>query len=117
MKPGIYKIEEPVFIFEAGDTFNLMPDSYESNICDVCGQRKKCDWLENRVLGNGKTGMDCCRTCQKKILKEATVMGHCKDCIRWYKNAPDYGLNVTEWICDRSHPADGTCSLFVGVME
>lgn len=45
------------------------------------------------------------------------MMGHCKDCIRWYKNAPDYGLNVTEWICDKSHLADDTCNLFIGVRE
>lgn len=45
------------------------------------------------------------------------MMGHCKDCIRWYKNAPDYGLGVTEWICDRSHPADGSCTQFIEVSE
>lgn len=45
------------------------------------------------------------------------MMGHCKDCIRWYKNAPDYGLGVTEWICDRSHPADGSCTQFIEVRK
>lgn len=69
MKPGRYELLEPTFIFEKGDTFHLMPNSYEMNVCDVCCQKRKCDWLENDELGNGKTGMDCCRSCQKRILK------------------------------------------------
>lgn len=69
MKPGRYTIDAPTFIFHAGDVFELKADSYASEICDVCGQRRKCDWLEYKGP-EIKTGMDCCRSCQKKILKE-----------------------------------------------
>ena len=41
--------------------------------------------------------------------------GTCMDCKRWYLNAPNYGLDVTEWICDRSHPADDTCDCYLEV--
>lgn len=77
MIPGIYRLKEPAFIFETGDTLHLMPDSYEMNICDVCGQRRKCDWLENCHLEDGRTGMDCCRTCQRKILEVVEDESQC----------------------------------------
>lgn len=69
MKPGKYRIDEPAFIFSAGDEFRLEEGSLKSDICDVCGLPKRCDWLT--YLGEGcKTGFDCCRSCQRKILKE-----------------------------------------------
>lgn len=43
--------------------------------------------------------------------------GTCKTCKRWYLNAPDYGLNITEWICDRSHKADDVCDCYLGMDE
>ena len=68
MKPGIFRIKEPVFIFDAGDKFELKADTYDNEICDACGMKKKCDWLEYQ--GYNKTGMDMCRTCEKKYLEE-----------------------------------------------
>lgn len=69
MKPGIYTLVAPAFIFHAGDVFELIDNTYTSEICDVCGQKRRCDWLT--YMGpESKTGMDCCRSCQRKILKE-----------------------------------------------
>ena len=67
MNPGLYTIDQPVFIFDAGDEFELMSDTYDIEVCDACGNKTKCDWLEYQ--GHGKTGMDMCRSCEKKYLK------------------------------------------------
>lgn len=72
MKPGIYTLKEDAFIFNAGDRFELIDGSYDYEICDICGNKRKCDWLAYRVKPNpeGKTGFDCCRTCEKNVLVE-----------------------------------------------
>lgn len=90
--------EDPTFLCpHCSVRFNIDQNSGMILDCPTCGAR-----IETKLNAHGQ-----------RVLK----MGRCKDCIRWYKNAPDYGLNVTEWICDRSHPADGTCNLFIGVRE
>lgn len=43
--------------------------------------------------------------------------GTCESCKRWYLNAPDYGLNITEWICGKDHPKDDKCNCYLGVEE
>lgn len=55
------------------------------------------------------------------MTKDTTISkklkGTCKNCIRWYLNAPNYGLDITEWICGKDHPKDGTCDCYLGVDE
>jgi hypothetical protein len=68
MKPGTYRLKEDAFIFDKGDIFDLRDGTYDSEICDICGNRRMCDWLI--YFGDHhKAGFDCCRSCQKKILE------------------------------------------------
>lgn len=69
MKPGLYTIDQNQFCFDAGDLFELKDNSYMLEICDICGKKRKCDWLEYKGP-EYKTGMDVCRECQKEILKD-----------------------------------------------
>lgn len=94
----------------------MNPNVDSTFLCPHCSVRFHIDQNSGMILD--------CPTCGSRIETELNAYGHrklkngcCKDCIRWYKNAPDYGLNVTEWICDKSHPADGTCNLFIGVRK
>ena len=52
-----------------GSEFVLIPDTYESNICDCCGNRRKCDLFEHAYTTDLGTGdvvfMDLCRSCRK----------------------------------------------------
>lgn len=68
MKPGTYLLKESAFIFDKGDVFDLIDGTYDSEICDICGKRRMCDWLI--YCGDQmKSGFDCCRSCQKTILE------------------------------------------------
>ena len=78
MKPGTYRLKENAFIFDKGDVFDLRDGTYDSEICDICGNRRMCDWLI--YCGDQmKSGFDCCRSCQKTILEpcdEPTDIDH-----------------------------------------
>ena len=71
MKPGTYRLKENAFIFNKGEIFDLMDGTYASEICDVCGNRRMCDYLAS--FSRDKFGcrgfFDCCRSCQKKYLE------------------------------------------------
>ena len=54
--------------FHAGDRFVLIKDTYDLEICDLCGKKRKCDWFE--YDGENYTGIDVCRGCQKDVFKE-----------------------------------------------
>lgn len=94
----------------------MNPNVDSSIVCPWCSVRFHIDQNAGFIVD--------CPTCGARLVTELNAygqrvlkMGPCKCCIRWYKNAPNYGLNATEWICDRSHPADDTCNLFIGVRE
>lgn len=60
-------------------TLKLVEDSYETVVCDHCGRRKKCDYWKNAkdpVPRSEWIGMDLCRTCSKKLLKEQDSHEH-----------------------------------------
>lgn len=61
------KIQEEFFSAPVGATLELIPDSRMSQVCDVCGCRKYCDWYEWDPPISGMTGMDVCSTCAKKL--------------------------------------------------
>lgn len=47
--------------FPRGSIFYLMPDGYQPDVCDLCGKKRKCEWLE--FVGSSWTGLDVCRSC------------------------------------------------------
>ena len=71
MKPGTYRLKEDAFIFHKGDIFDLMDGTYDSEICDVCGNRRMCDFLVGCSYDKWgcRGSFDCCRSCQKEILE------------------------------------------------
>lgn len=71
MKPGTYRLKADAFIFSKGDIFDLMDGTYDSEICDVCGKRRWCDFLISCSYdAYGCRGtFDCCRSCQKDFLE------------------------------------------------
>ena len=67
MKPGLYRINKGMLGAPRYTKFVLKPDSRKNEICDVCGERKQCDWLECTDLSI-IAGFDCCASCQKEVL-------------------------------------------------
>lgn len=64
------RIKAPFFYASEGTEFNLVPGTYASQVCDVCGNRRMCDWYVPKDCS--VTGMDVCRTCGKTLeVKEA----------------------------------------------
>lgn len=60
-------IEEEFFSAPPGATLTLIPNSRQMQVCDVCGNKKYCDWYEWDPERRGMTGMDVCPTCAKKL--------------------------------------------------
>ena len=53
-----------------GSEFTLVKDTYESNVCDCCGNRRKCDlfvhFYTNSMGYKDTVFLDLCRSCRKK---------------------------------------------------
>lgn len=50
-----------------GQLYARVPDSYATEICDICGNRRKCDyWMS---YGRNVRFWDICRSCQTMIRK------------------------------------------------
>lgn len=58
----------------AGSVFYRVADTYEMNICDCCGNKRKCDLYEHSYETKYGTAdvvfMDLCRTCAKEHTTE-----------------------------------------------
>ena len=67
------RIREGFFSLPAGSILRLIPDTLESEVCDVCGEKKRCDWYEP-VERSTTTGMDVCRRCSKILDLDRTVL-------------------------------------------
>ena len=63
-----YKSKVPIFNAPAGTVFYYIANSYELNVCDICGKKRKCDWFECEDIGI-LTGFDCCRSCRSEVLE------------------------------------------------
>lgn len=51
--------------------FKLVEGTYEMNVCDRCGCRRKCDWWENVTFtGIWTTGYDFCRECSEELRED-----------------------------------------------
>lgn len=61
------KINEPFFHAPAGSTLKLVHDTRCLQVCDICGEKKYCDWYEWDPPISGMTGMDVCPSCSKKV--------------------------------------------------
>lgn len=68
MKPGIYRINREILKAPRYTKFELKADSRMTAVCDVCGEKKQCDWLECIDLPFFNGGFDCCASCQKEVL-------------------------------------------------
>lgn len=64
------RIEKDFFSAPPGSTLRLIPNRRMSQVCDVCGCRKYCDWYEWDPGISGMPGMDVCSTCAKKLRVE-----------------------------------------------
>lgn len=60
-------IEKPFFSAPAGSTLKLIHNTRMSQVCDVCGNRRYCDWYEWEPGITGMTGMDVCPECSKRL--------------------------------------------------
>ena len=60
---NVYISNEDMCSLKRGSKF-IMADAYALEICDICGKKRKCEWLEYR--GNGFTGLDVCRSCLRE---------------------------------------------------
>ena len=61
------RIEEPFFNAPAGSTLKLIHNTRMIGICDVCGNKKYCDWYEWDPEIHYMTGMDVCSSCSKRL--------------------------------------------------
>lgn len=48
--------------------FTLIEGTYEANVCDCCGQKRRCDYYYSDNQ-NGRTFVDLCRSCRNKMKK------------------------------------------------
>ena len=60
-------IEKPFFHADAGSTLLFVENSRMLQVCDVCGEKRYCDWYEWDPPIRGMTGMDVCRSCAKRL--------------------------------------------------
>lgn len=50
-----------------GNVWKAIPDTYTPQICDVCGKKRKCNYMELQGVPNTAVRyMDCCRSCLKE---------------------------------------------------
>ncbi len=59
------KLNFKFFSAPAGSVYELIPNTYATEVCDGCGTKKKCDyfvWREEKK----SVFLDLCRTCQKR---------------------------------------------------
>lgn len=64
----LIKLEKPFFHYIG--TLKVVPETYDNEVCDICGRRRKCDWYEPVVRKDpwtDLTGMDICRQCQRLL--------------------------------------------------
>lgn len=67
----IIKVDFDFFKTPAGAEFELIPQSYQLNVCDCCGRKRKCDLYQSV---DGGTFVDLCRSCFKdhaEVVKDA----------------------------------------------
>lgn len=64
-----YRFSVGVFKSPPGESYDLIPDTYTLTVCDICGNKRKCDFFvpsEKALYIPHITGFDCCRGCRKK---------------------------------------------------
>ena len=64
-----YRSRIPVFTAPAETLFRKVDQTYDTEICDICGRKRKCWWLEDTDISI-LTGCDCCNECLKKNFEE-----------------------------------------------
>lgn len=63
-----YRFNVAVFHEPPGGVYELRPGTYALTICDICGKKRKCDFLVPEVPTKFRSlvGFDCCRSCRKE---------------------------------------------------
>ncbi len=64
-----YRSKIPVFTAPADTLFRKVDQTYAIEVCDICGKKRNCWWLEFTDIST-LTGCDCCNTCLKKNFEE-----------------------------------------------
>ena len=62
----IVEIQKPFFSAEKGTKLKRIEGTIESQVCDVCGKKKPCDWYIP-IEKSSITGMDICRSCARSL--------------------------------------------------
>ncbi len=66
MKARSIKIQESFFSAPSGTILTIHEGTYETQVCDVCGKKKKCDYFSGHFeAGHHAVYMDVCRACQR----------------------------------------------------
>lgn len=62
----IVELKIPFFSLLEGTRLERIDGTLETQVCDVCGQKKRCDWYV--PCGNiCHPGMNICKSCAKKL--------------------------------------------------
>lgn len=64
-----YRSKIPVFTAPADTLFRKVDQTYAIEVCDICGKKRNCWWLEFTDIST-LTGCDCCNTCLKRNFEE-----------------------------------------------
>ena len=64
-----YRSKIPVFTAPADTLFRKVDQTYAIEVCDICGKKRNCWWLEFTDIST-LTGCDCCNTCLKRDFEE-----------------------------------------------
>ena len=64
-----YRSKIPVFTAPADTLFRKVDQTYAVEVCDICGKKRNCWWLEFTDIST-LTGCDCCNTCLKRNFEE-----------------------------------------------
>lgn len=73
MPADFIRIRDAFFSLPPGSILKLIPETYDTEVCDVCGEKKRCDWYEP-VENSTTTGMDVCRRCSRILNLDRTVL-------------------------------------------
>lgn len=59
---------DDVIMMIDGDFFKMIEGTYDSEVCDCCGNHRLCDWWENIAFDAASiVGHDLCRRCSKEL--------------------------------------------------
>lgn len=65
------RLKKSFFSAPVGTKLILIPDTYELNVCDICGKKRQCDYYQSEefegICGPTSVFVDVCRQCKKDL--------------------------------------------------